>query len=234
MYKIIITCEHASNKIPAKYNKLFRFDTPLLNSHQGYDIGAVQIAKKIKKYADYHIFASYSRLLIDLNRSLHHPQLFTDMNQLLSRDKKNNIINDYYLPYRCAVENELNTYKKKNKKIFHLSVHSFTPILKMNSPRNCDIGILYDPRIKAEKNIAYKWKQYLLKLDPTLKIRFNYPYLGTADGFVTYLRKRFKNKYVGFELEVNQKYFIKNNHQSKKIINDITHSFQSLLHEINH
>lgn len=234
MYKIIITCEHASNKIPVKYNKLFRFDKTLLNSHQGYDIGAIYIAKQIKKYADYYKIASYTRLLIDLNRSLHHSQLFSDTNQVLSMDQKNNIINDYYLPYRCAVENEINNYKKQNSKIFHLSVHSFTPILKINSPRNCDIGILYDPRRKTEKIIAYKWKQHLLTWDPTLKIRFNYPYLGTADGFVTYLRKKFKNKYVGFELEVNQKYLINNNHQSKKLINDITHSFQSLLQEMNH
>jgi predicted N-formylglutamate amidohydrolase len=41
--------------------------------------------------------------------------------------------------------------------------------------------------------------------DPQLKIRSNYPYLGNADGFTTYLRKRFQKNYLGIELEINQK-----------------------------
>ena len=46
--------------------------------------------------------------------------------------------------------------------------------------------------------------------NPELKIRFNYPYLGKADGFTTYLRKIFPENYIGIELEVNQK-FVNNN-----------------------
>ncbi len=39
-----------------------------------------------------------------------------------------------------------------------------------------------------------------------LKIRRNYPYLGKADGFTTYLRRRFLPcDYAGIELEVNQR-----------------------------
>ena len=41
--------------------------------------------------------------------------------------------------------------------------------------------------------------------DPELSVRFNYPYLGKADGFPTYLRKLFPDNYSGIELEVNQK-----------------------------
>ncbi|MEO8932838.1 MAG: N-formylglutamate amidohydrolase, partial [Xanthomarina sp.] len=40
--------------------------------------------------------------------------------------------------------------------------------------------------------------------------RFNYPYLGKADGFTSYLRKQFPKNYLGIEIEVNQK-FSKNN-----------------------
>lgn len=43
-----------------------------------------------------------------------------------------------------------------------------------------------------------------------MNVRFNYPYLGKADGFTTHLRKKFKDNYIGIELEVNQK-FAKNN-----------------------
>ena len=37
-------------------------------------------------------------------------------------------------------------------------------------------------------------------------MRYNYPYLGKADGFTTYLRKQFQTHYLGIEIEINQKY----------------------------
>ncbi len=41
----------------------------------------------------------------------------------------------------------------KGEKIIHISVHSFTPVLK-NKIRNADIGILYNPKRSIEKNLA--------------------------------------------------------------------------------
>ena len=47
---------------------------------------------------------------------------------------------------------------------------------------------------------------------PDLSIRCNYPYKGNADGFTTYLRKQFsEKKYLGIELEINQKHIITSN-----------------------
>ena len=37
----------------------------------------------------------------------------------------------------------------------------------------------------------------------------NYPYLGKADGFTTSLRQEFQERYIGIELELNQKLFPK-------------------------
>ncbi|MFI4875804.1 MAG: N-formylglutamate amidohydrolase, partial [Blastopirellula sp. JB062] len=46
----------------------------------------------------------------------------------------------------------------------------------------------------------------LLALNPDFRIRFNYPYLGKADGLTTSLRKKLTgDRYVGIELEVNQR-----------------------------
>ncbi len=40
-----------------------------------------------------------------------------------------------------------------------------------------------------------------------LIIRRNYPYRGNADGFTTYLRKKYPaSKYIGVEIEINQKH----------------------------
>ena len=64
--------------------------------------------------------------------------------------------------------------------------------------------------IGAEKGFCKQMKSEIKRLNPNLKTRYNYPYLGRADGFTTYLRKRFPENYLGIELEVNQK-FSKNN-----------------------
>jgi hypothetical protein len=40
-----------------------------------------------------------------------------------------------------------------------------------------------------------------------LRVRRNYPYLGKADGFTTYLRRHFPvDRYAGVEFEVNPKH----------------------------
>jgi hypothetical protein len=41
-------------------------------------------------------------------------------------------------------------------------------------------------------------------------VRFNYPYLGKADGFTTFMRKQFPKNYIGIEIEVNQKFAANN------------------------
>ncbi|MBU2938472.1 hypothetical protein KO494_02870 [Lacinutrix sp. C3R15] len=63
------------------------------------------------------------------------------------------------------------------------------------------------------KLLAENEKEEILKLDNTLQVRYNYPYLGKADGFTTYLRKQDYKNYIGIELEINQK------HSKNNVIN---------------
>jgi predicted N-formylglutamate amidohydrolase len=85
-------------------------------------------------------------------------------------------------------------------------VHSFTPVLHGNV-RTADMGLLYDPLRKSEAAFCVLWQMALRKLGPDLKVRRNYPYLGTADGLTAYLRDCFPDSsYLGVELEVNQLY----------------------------
>ena len=88
----------------------------------------------------------------------------------------------------------------------HISVHSFTPQLN-HVLRNADIGLLYDPRREAEKQLCLALQFELGRDRPDLTIRRNYPYRGTDDGLTRYLRCRFAaDQYLGIELEVNQKW----------------------------
>jgi predicted N-formylglutamate amidohydrolase len=99
--------------------------------------------------------------------------------------------------------------------VLHVSVHSFTPNLN-GEERQCDIGLLYDSRKLEEKEFCKQLKNELSQIDNMLNVRFNYPYLGKADGFTTYLRKQFPKHYLGIELEINQKY-AKDNVMNSKI-----------------
>jgi len=107
------------------------------------------------------------------------------------------------------VEALISKILEKGEKLLHVSVHSFSPELD-GSIRNTDIGLLFDPKNAEEKNYCKILKKELLLLGPQFKVRFNYPYLGKADGFTTYLRKKYPKNYLGIELEINQKYSVDN------------------------
>jgi len=71
MDAFIITCEHGGNRIPASYRQLFRGQRALLDSHRGYDPGALVMATTLAGTFRAPLVASTtSRLLIDLNRSM--------------------------------------------------------------------------------------------------------------------------------------------------------------------
>ena len=72
---IIFICDHAAYKIPKKFDNL-GLTNEHLKSHIGWDIGAKKIAVNLAKELRQSIFMShYSRLLIDLNRSINSESL---------------------------------------------------------------------------------------------------------------------------------------------------------------
>ena len=210
--KFIFSCEHASNKIPLKYNYLFKGKENIILSHRGYDIGVYEIAKKISSQLKTKFFyGKYSRLLIDLNRTLNNTKIFSEFTKTLTSKEQSIIIDKYYLPYRNRVENEISDLIKKKYMVIHFSFHSFTPVMN-NKIRNLDIGLLYDPKRQTEKNICSDLKKKFFQINHKLIIKFNNPYRGISDRFTTYLRKKFQpSNYAGIEIEINQKFFLNRN-----------------------
>jgi predicted N-formylglutamate amidohydrolase len=224
----IITCEHGGNKIPREYQYLFKDELSILQTHKAYDPGALELAKAMSKKTDYFFFSEVSRLLIELNRSINSPDLFSCYSKNLDENQKKKILNKCYLPFRNVVENSLSELVSKGEKNVHISVHTFTPVLN-NKIRNNDIGILYDPKRTNEKDFAVSFKNELLSYDKKLKIRFNYPYLGISDGFTSYLRKKFsKRNYTGIELEINQKFVLKNDAKWKILKQNLVRTMDSI------
>jgi predicted N-formylglutamate amidohydrolase len=206
--RLVLTCEHGGNEIPETYEKRFPNDT-VLNTHRAYDLGALDLFQYLKPLSDVAFYSTTSRLLVELNRSLHHKMLFSEFTKNLSKIEKDNIIRDYYLPYRLSIEEKICDYVNCSEEVLHLSVHSFTPQLNGNT-RTCDIGLLYDSKQQKEQAFCKNLKALLLKHNPNINVRFNYPYLGKADGFTTFMRKQFPVNYIGIEIEVNQKFAANN------------------------
>lgn len=226
--KYIVTCEHGGNQVPEEYKELFKDSSARLKSHEGLDIGVLKLAKAFAKNADYFFYTEVSRLVVELNRIIHHPQLLSDITKQLSPAEKKSLITRYYLPYRNGVTEAIAESIKEGESVVHLSVHSFTPVLN-NEERKTDIGLLYDPKRKREKEFCKLWKENVKTLNDILRVRFNYPYLGISDGFVTELRKKFpETKYIGIELEVNQKLLMDEQHY-KKLEETLVNSFEHIL-----
>ena len=202
----LVTCEHGGNRIPAPYRTLFRRHADLLETHRGYDPGALTMARDLASALKAPLVTStVSRLLIDLNRSIGHPQLYSAVTRSLPSPTRAQIVQRHYLPYRAEVEKIVTRAGARGRRVIHISSHSFTPILD-GDVRHAEVGLLYDPRRSGEVKLSAGWKAALEILAPSLRVRRNYPYAGKGDGLTSYLRRQFSScAYVGIELEVNQK-----------------------------
>lgn len=203
--ELIITCEHGGSNVPQKYHHLFQGESAILASHRGFDLGALPIAKKIAAHFQAPLFYSETtRLLVELNRSLKSRFLFSRYTEMLPQLEKNKIVAQYYLPYRKKVEDAIRDLIKKKRKVLHLSIHSFTPVLD-GDKRDADIGLLYDPSKELEKQFCARLGRWL-KSTTDFRVRYNYPYRGISDGFTTCLRTCFSPEdYLGIEIELNQR-----------------------------
>lgn len=219
--KLMLTCEHASNRLPAAFKKFV--PTNVQGTHRAYDIGALKVFRKLVKFAkpEFSCEGKFSRLFVDLNRTITNKSAFSEYygeletSDKAAAEKVKTEATAYWKEYRANVERFVTQNIGKGSKaagnkgatIVHLGIHSFTPVLN-GKPRNTDIGILYDPMRPQERAYANVIKDEIKRLYPHMKVRFNYPYKGTSDGLTTSLRKKFGPRYVGIEIEINQKFFI--------------------------
>jgi len=206
---ILITCEHGGNRIPPRYRPLFAGFETLLPTHRGYDPGALALARELARALSAPLFyATTSRLLIDLNRSIGHPFLYSEATRSAPANVRREILEKHYLPYRNQVEAHIAAEIAHGSRVIHISSHSFTPVLD-SDVRNADIGLLYDPARHGEVELCRRWQTRLKAWAPEWKVRRNYPYTGRSDGLTAFLRRRFQaGVYVGIELEINHKHVL--------------------------
>ncbi|MCU0841869.1 MAG: N-formylglutamate amidohydrolase [Thiobacillaceae bacterium] len=209
MDRPIVTCEHGGNRVPPPYRPWFSGHAALLASHRGHDAGALAVARDLARALGAPLFLStVSRLVIDLNRSIGHPRLYSEATRPAPPAVRREILARHYLPYRERVADWVAGQVARGHRVVHVSSHSFTPVLD-GETRNADVGLLYDPGRAGEARLCLAWQAALRGMAGDLKVRRNYPYTGRSDGLTAWLRRHFAaDRYLGIELEVNQKHVL--------------------------
>jgi predicted N-formylglutamate amidohydrolase len=141
---------------------------------------------------------------VELNRSERHPRLFSEFTRDLPPTERDLLLDAYYRRHRERVETAIRTGLRRGDRVLHLGIHSFVPVLD-DETRTADLAFLYDPARRGEREFCLKAVRHLGEKYPGIRVRRNYPYRGNADGFTTYLRRRFSaGVYLGIEVEMNQ------------------------------
>lgn len=236
--RVLVTCEHASNKVPAHLQKKLGIPHSILETHRGWDPGTLELARAIAKAtrAGPVIAGKMTRLVVDLNRSPGNPDIFSKWTTAkLSSGERDLLVKNMHQPFWIQTRRRIEAVCRQGKHhVFHVSVHSFTPVLR-GQRRRVDIGILFDPESPRENELSRKWIQILQAQATTaglrrIRISANEPYLGTSDAHTTALRKKLKPEwYSGVEVEVNQKIVRQGGRRWAAIMHLICQSLTTLL-----
>lgn len=148
---LLFICDHASNRLPENHGTL-GLKAALLKTHIAYDIGAAEVARTLAKaFAAPAVLATYSRLLIDLNRGADDPTLVmklsdgsviegnakADAQEVAARTR------NFHAPYHAAIASEIALFRARGEVPTIVSIHSFTPAWKGHK-RPWEVGVLWD------------------------------------------------------------------------------------------
>lgn len=230
MSPLLLSCEHGGNRVPARYAALFRDAQGVLASHRGWDPGALDLARRLEKSLQAPlVFATVTRLLVELNRSPKHEALFSEFTRELPARERERLLARHYRPYRERLSSFIAGTIQRAGRAVHVSLHTFTPVLN-GVERRADVGLLYDPQRPAEVAFCTAWLAVLRARRPDLRLRRNYPYLGRSDGLTTHLRRRWPDEqYSGIELEVNQRWPLGGGPEWPRLQEDLAASLEEAL-----
>lgn len=202
--RLVVSCEHGGCRVPPEFAGLFAGHERTLRSHRGWDPGALDVAIDIATTLAAPLVASTTtRLLIEINRSLGNPQVFSEFSRGLSGAVRERLVERFFEPHHDAVRSMVRGLNTGDVQAAHLSVHSFTDVLN-GDRRDVDIGLLFDPSRASESRLCERLRR-ALKRRCDLRVRFNEPYRGTDDGLTTILRTEYADEwYAGIEIELRQ------------------------------
>jgi len=206
---LVLSCEHASWTLPPDVDLGVPLD--VLRSQASWDPGAFDIAAQLGERFGLPIHTgAFSRMWVDLNRPRDHVDVVPQVSfgarvpgnaaTVLTGAVRAARIATYHQPYWDAVRRDVAGRLRSIGGCLHLSSHSFDPGL--GADRDFDVGVLYDPAVEFEADLAERL-QFKLR-GGGLAVRANLPYRGTEPALVTSLRQVFAGqRYAGLELETS-------------------------------
>lgn len=145
----LITCDHASNAVPAWINGGdLGLPSHQMARHIAYDIGAAGVTRGLAAALNATaVLSTFSRLVIDPNRGEDDPTLLMRIsdgaiipaNRHADQSEKQRRLGQLYHPYHDAVA----TAAARRADTVICAVHSFTPQMQGKPPRPWEIGVLY-------------------------------------------------------------------------------------------
>jgi predicted N-formylglutamate amidohydrolase len=177
---ILLVCDHASRQFPAAMHQLGLADW-VLDQHVACDIGAGMVTRHLADRLNAPaVLAGYSRLIVDLNRQLHHESAFARIsdgiaipgNQDIGEQERVQRIQSFFNPYHDAITGQLNLFEKRSIVPAFLSIHSCTPVFN-NVVRHCQIGVMWDQDPRIPVPLIAKLNEV-----PDLEVGDNEPYSG--------------------------------------------------------
>lgn len=205
---LVLSCEHASWTLPPGED--LGVSDEALRSQASWDHGAYEIGARVGEALGLPVHASaFSRMWIDLNRPVDHPQVLPTLsygapvpgNATLAPGDRAARIDQFHRPYWEAVRRDVRAKILDRGSCLHLSSHSFAPELEPDR-RVFECGVLYDPAAPFEASLAERLQFGLRRAG--LDVRANQPYRGTEPALVTSLRGELCTEaYAGIEIETS-------------------------------
>lgn len=199
---ILLTCEHASNHIPAPWQAKAE-DAPLLADHWGWDIGAQDLTAALSAALGAEaVLSRFSRLVCDANRAWDDPSCVVraiegrplGLNAALDDADLRRRRETLYDPYHDTIDAAL-TARRGHTLI--VSIHSFTPSLR-GEARWMEAGVLYD----AHDELAETWFDAIRAAG--VVVAKNEPYSGKAGLIYSAKRHGDRHGLPYLELELRQ------------------------------
>lgn len=204
--RYVITCDHASRRIPRALGTL-GLPAHELERHIAWDIGVAELGRKLANLLDATlILQGYSRLVIDCNRRLDRPDSIAAQsedttipgNVSVAPEDARARAAEIFEPYHACIRRELDERQRRGQPATLVLLHSFTPVYRAVA-RAWHAGVLHlrdrrlaDPVLRA------------LRAEPGLVVGDNEPYAAsevTDYGIVEHAEKR---GLLHVELEVRQ------------------------------
>lgn len=175
---LVLVCEHASNRVPERYQRLGLRSSDLLR-HIAWDMGALEVAQACAERLDAPlVHATYSRLLLDLNRPpdaddsivVHSEDTAIPGNRDLDSAERRRRQQAIYHPFHDALQLLIDARLARGQATIVLSMHSFTPSYH-GVARPWHVGVLaeHDRRLADDLLAAFR-------ADPELCVGDNQPY----------------------------------------------------------